>query len=63
MYIAIVKEDFKFSDRTLDGLGDFFQAANIREQTGATFYQYLLCPEYYDAKVVELKGGDCDSLH
>ena len=51
------REGMVMPEERLNGLGDFFVKAKIREQTGATFYQYLLCPEYFDAKVMEYQGG------
>lgn len=63
MIIAVVREDLRFADKALNDLADFFRLANIREAQGITFYQYLLCPEYFDAKQAEMKGSNCDSLH
>ena len=63
MDIAVVREDLRFTDEVLNGLAEFFQAAKIRRYTGITFYQYLLCPEYFDSQLIELNGGNCNATH
>lgn len=63
MDIVVVREDLRFTDEVLNGLAEFFQAAKIRQYMGITFYQYLLCPEYFDSLLIELNGGNCNAIH